>query len=82
MKFLLASSPLVGHVNPVVTVARILKQAGHEAHLSILTRSSRRRSSLPDCGSIHFRKMLITTCEMSMPCFQSKLTTLLRNCYN
>jgi len=33
MKFLLASSPLVGHVNPVVTVARILKQAGHEASI-------------------------------------------------
>ncbi|WP_213803147.1 hypothetical protein [Granulicella sp. dw_53] len=30
MKFLLASTPLIGHVNPVLNVGKILVQAGHE----------------------------------------------------
>jgi UDP:flavonoid glycosyltransferase YjiC (YdhE family) len=35
MKVLLASSPIIGHVNPMMTAARILKQAGYEVSIYI-----------------------------------------------
>src|SRR5215469_13566757 len=30
MKILLASSPIIGHVNPIIVAARVLKNAGHD----------------------------------------------------
>lgn len=47
MKFLLASSPLIGHVNPILNVGKILAKAGHEV---VFTSASEFRASAEACG--------------------------------
>jgi UDP:flavonoid glycosyltransferase YjiC (YdhE family) len=47
MKFLLASTPLVGHVNPVLNVGRILASAGHEV---VFTCAPEYRAAAEACG--------------------------------
>src|ERR1700761_3085021 len=47
MKFLLASTPLIGHVNPVLNVGKILAEAGHEI---VFTSASEFRAAAEACG--------------------------------
>lgn len=47
MKFLLASSPFLGHVNPVLNVGKTLAQAGHEV---VFTSASEFRAAAEACG--------------------------------